>query len=149
MASLQYQEITEPTVIVDGSGNIKLWYLPGALDTGHQVQNLKFPDSREFTFIPETNLEFTQQNGSSTEGRHKTFRNAQMADRHSIILGNGRSKRQLLNFHPEVSWLLKSGQEQNRTWEWVDQMSKFHALLLGTLVVIHPHMYASGWEVLI
>ncbi|KAI6158818.1 hypothetical protein EDD17DRAFT_1487873, partial [Pisolithus thermaeus] len=33
--------------------------------------------------------------------------------------------------------------------EWVDQMSKFHALLSGTLAVIHPHIYASGWEVLI
>ncbi|KAI6096351.1 hypothetical protein EDD16DRAFT_1500475, partial [Pisolithus croceorrhizus] len=30
--------------------------------------------------------------------------------------------------------------------EWVDEMSKFHALLLGTLVVIHPCMYASGQE---
>ncbi|KAI6122410.1 hypothetical protein EDD17DRAFT_1505230 [Pisolithus thermaeus] len=159
-ASLQYQEITEPTVIVDGNGNVKLWYLPGALDSGHQVQNLKFLDSRKFTFIPVTNLEFTQQNGSSTEGQHKTFRNGQMVDRHSIILGNGRSKRWYRpitrvvsegppNFHPEVSQLLKSGQKQNGTWEWVDQMSEFHVLLLGTLMVIHPHMYASGEEVLI
>ncbi|KAI6156212.1 hypothetical protein EDD17DRAFT_1489641, partial [Pisolithus thermaeus] len=33
--------------------------------------------------------------------------------------------------------------------EWVDEMSEFHVLLSGTLVVIHPCMYASGWEVLI
>ncbi|KAI6097955.1 hypothetical protein EDD16DRAFT_1718861 [Pisolithus croceorrhizus] len=36
--SLQYPEITAPTVIVDGSGNVNLWYLPGALDGGHQRQ---------------------------------------------------------------------------------------------------------------
>ncbi|KAI6107107.1 hypothetical protein EDD16DRAFT_1712613 [Pisolithus croceorrhizus] len=53
------------------------------------------------------------------------------------------------NFHPEASQLLKSGQEQNRMQEWVDEMSKFHALLLGTLMVIHPHMYASCQEILI
>ncbi|KAI6101617.1 hypothetical protein EDD16DRAFT_1525813 [Pisolithus croceorrhizus] len=91
--SLQYPEIMELTVIVDGSGNVKLWYLPGALDGGHQVQNLKFLGSRKFTFIPETNFEFTQQNGGSTEGQHKTFRNGWMAEGQSIIPGNGRSKR--------------------------------------------------------
>ncbi|KAI6167870.1 hypothetical protein EDD17DRAFT_1504047 [Pisolithus thermaeus] len=36
--SLQYPEIMAPTVIVDGSGNVNLWYLPGALDGGHQRQ---------------------------------------------------------------------------------------------------------------
>ncbi|KAI6143502.1 hypothetical protein EDD17DRAFT_1515581 [Pisolithus thermaeus] len=36
--SLQYPEIMALTVIVDGSGNVKLWYLPGALDGGHQRQ---------------------------------------------------------------------------------------------------------------
>ncbi|KAI6127603.1 hypothetical protein EDD16DRAFT_1516591 [Pisolithus croceorrhizus] len=77
----------------DGSGNVNLWYLPGALDGGHQVRSLKFLGSRKFTFIPETNLEFTQQNGGSTEGQHKTFRNGRMAEGQSIIPGNGGSKR--------------------------------------------------------
>ncbi|KAI6126541.1 hypothetical protein F5141DRAFT_997278 [Pisolithus sp. B1] len=52
-------------------------------------------------------------------------------------------------FHPEVLWLLKSGWEHNGAWKWVDQMMEFHALLSGTLAVIHPWMYATGREVLI
>ncbi|KAI6037337.1 hypothetical protein BKA83DRAFT_4120837 [Pisolithus microcarpus] len=53
------------------------------------------------------------------------------------------------DFHPEVSRLLKSGWECNGAWQWVNEMSEFHALLLGTLAVIHPQMYAAGQEALI
>ncbi|KAI6013891.1 hypothetical protein EDC04DRAFT_2579007 [Pisolithus marmoratus] len=33
--------------------------------------------------------------------------------------------------------------------QWVDRMSNIHALLSGTLTVIHLQMYAAGWEALI
>ncbi|KAI6041930.1 hypothetical protein EDC04DRAFT_2564852, partial [Pisolithus marmoratus] len=33
--------------------------------------------------------------------------------------------------------------------QWVNQMSEVHALLSGTLAVIHPQMYSAGWEALI
>ncbi|KAI6104915.1 hypothetical protein EDD16DRAFT_1443342, partial [Pisolithus croceorrhizus] len=33
--------------------------------------------------------------------------------------------------------------------KWVDEMTEFHALLSGTLAVIHLWMYATGQEVLI
>ncbi|KAI5988142.1 hypothetical protein EDD15DRAFT_2111743, partial [Pisolithus albus] len=46
------------------------------------------------------------------------------------------------NFHPEVSRLLKLGQECNGAWEWVNQMGEFHVLL-------SPQMYATGREALI
>ncbi|KAI6161599.1 hypothetical protein EDD17DRAFT_1481306 [Pisolithus thermaeus] len=43
-----------------------------------------------------------------------------------------------------VSQLLKAGREQNGMQQWVDQMSKFHALLSRTLTVMHPH--AQQWQ---
>ncbi|KAI6130685.1 hypothetical protein EDD16DRAFT_1515368 [Pisolithus croceorrhizus] len=44
---------------------------------------------------------------------------------------------------------LSPGWYQQGHGQWVDQMSEFHALLSGTLAVMHPCMYASGQEVLI
>ncbi|KAI6097558.1 hypothetical protein F5141DRAFT_1067212 [Pisolithus sp. B1] len=126
---LQYDEIMEATVVLDGNGNIKLW---------------------RFTFIPETNMVFTQQNGGSTEGQPQAFKKLWMADRHglkgSIDLSPGwyQQGHGPPNFHPEVSWLLKAGREQNGTWQWVDQMSEFHALLSGALAVMHP--YVNGQQ---
>ncbi|KAI6029007.1 hypothetical protein EDC04DRAFT_2572719 [Pisolithus marmoratus] len=57
--------------------------------------------------------------------------------------------RQPPDFHPEVSKLLKLGEESNSAWQWVNQMSEVHALLSRTLAVIHLQMYSAGWEALI
>ncbi|KAI6022837.1 hypothetical protein PISMIDRAFT_101035, partial [Pisolithus microcarpus 441] len=47
------------------------------------------------------------------------------------------------------SKLLKSWNTYNGVRRWVNDMTKFHALLSGMLSIIHLHMYAAGHEVLI
>ncbi|KAI6137281.1 hypothetical protein F5141DRAFT_1060139 [Pisolithus sp. B1] len=128
MASLQYEEFMEVTVVLDGNGNIQLWYLPGALDDRHQ-------DS----------INHTGKCGWKTN----MVLFWEMVDlKGSIDLSPGWYQQ-----GHGVSQLLKSGREQNGTWQWVDQMSKFHALLSRTLMVIHPHICATpyhtnvnGWQ---
>ncbi|KAI6162758.1 hypothetical protein EDD17DRAFT_1507887, partial [Pisolithus thermaeus] len=135
--SLQYPEITAPTVIVDGSSNVNLWYLPGALDSGHQRQ---IWNSLSRMAVPLKDS--IKPSGMGGWQKDKALFQ-EMADlKGSIDLSPGwyQQGRGPLNFHPEVSQLLKSGREQNGTWEWVDEMSEFHALLSGTLAVIHPHI---------
>ncbi|KAI6108435.1 hypothetical protein EDD16DRAFT_1523021 [Pisolithus croceorrhizus] len=146
MESLQYPEITAPTVIVDGSGNVKLRYLPGALDSGHQRQ---IWNSLSRMAVPLKDS--IKPSGTGRWWKDKALFQ-EIADlKGSIDLSPGwyQQGRGPPNFHPEVLRLLKSGQEQNGMRGWVDEMSEFHVLLSGTLVVIHPPMYASGREVLI
>ncbi|KAI6117125.1 hypothetical protein EDD16DRAFT_1520170 [Pisolithus croceorrhizus] len=144
--SLQYPEITVLTVIVDGSGNVKLWYLPGTLDSGHQRQ---IWNSLSRMVVPLKDS--IKPSGTGRWQKDKALFQEMVDLKGSIDLSPGwyQQGQGPPNFHPEVSWLLKSGQEQNGMQEWVDEMSEFHVLLLGTLTVIHPHMYASGQEVLI
>ncbi|KAI6097425.1 hypothetical protein EDD16DRAFT_1527593 [Pisolithus croceorrhizus] len=160
--SLQYPEIMVLTVIVDGSSNVKLWYLPGTLDGGHQRQIWNSLSRMVVPLKDSINpsgmgrwwkdkalfQEIVDLKGSIdlSPGWYQQGRGVRDSSFHNLCVGD---MGQPPNFHPEVSRLLKSGREQNRTWEWVDEMSEFHVLLSGTLMVIHPHMYASGREVLI
>ncbi|KAI6015914.1 hypothetical protein BKA83DRAFT_4129341 [Pisolithus microcarpus] len=141
VASLEYDEITDPTAVLDGNGNIKLWYLPGAIDHIYQKDVW---DSLNVLRAPlEESLKKSRTHG---------WRNDQLLFREtaditgSIDLSPGW---QPPNFHPEVSRLLKSGRDGNGARQWVDQMSECHSLLSGTLAVIHPRMYAAGREALI
>ncbi|KAI6016676.1 hypothetical protein BKA83DRAFT_4497810 [Pisolithus microcarpus] len=146
VASLEYDEITDPTAVLDGNGNIKLWYLPGAIDHIYQKDVW---DSLNVLRAPlEESLKKSRTHG---------WRNDQLLFREtaditgSIDLSPGwyQQGHGPPNFHPEVSRLLKSGRDGNGAWQWVDQMSECHSLLSGTLAVIHPRMYAAGREALI
>ncbi|KIK15076.1 hypothetical protein PISMIDRAFT_16798 [Pisolithus microcarpus 441] len=145
-ASLEYDEITDPTALLDGDGNIKLWYLPGAIDPMHQ-KNVW--DSLNLLRAP---LE-----ESIKKSRNHGWRNDRLLFHEttdlvgSIDLSPGwyQQGHGPPDFHPEVSRLLKSGRECNGAWQWVNEMSEFHTLLSGTLAIIHPRMYAAGREALI
>ncbi|KAI6026874.1 hypothetical protein BKA83DRAFT_4491309 [Pisolithus microcarpus] len=146
VASLEYDEITDPTAVLDGNGNIKLWYLPGAIDHIYQKDVW---DSLNVLRAPlEESLKKSRTHG---------WRNDQLLFREtaditgSIDLSPGwyQQGHGPPNFHPEVSRLLKSGWDGNGARQWVDQMSECHSLLSGTLAVIHPWMYAAGREALI
>ncbi|KIK20554.1 hypothetical protein PISMIDRAFT_71675, partial [Pisolithus microcarpus 441] len=135
-----------PTALLDGDGNIKLWYLPGAIDPMHQ-KNVW--DSLNLLRVPlEESIKKLCNHG---------WRNDQLLFREttdlvgSIDLSPGwyQQGHGPPDFHPEVSRLLKSGREHNGAWQWVNEMSEFHVLLSGMLAIIHPRMYAAGWEALI
>ncbi|KAI6011639.1 hypothetical protein EDC04DRAFT_2609810 [Pisolithus marmoratus] len=133
-ASLGYDEIMAPTMVLDGNGNIRLWLLPGALNHIHQV-----PTGEKHKEIMQVWLEKgpgTILQNSRTHGKYRPLT--------SMV-----SARQPPDFHPEVSKLLKSGEESNSAQQWVNQMSEVHALLSRTLAVIHPQMYSVGWGALI
>ncbi|KIK14193.1 hypothetical protein PISMIDRAFT_17451 [Pisolithus microcarpus 441] len=136
----------DPTVVLDGNGNIKLWYLPGAIDHIYQKDVW---DSLNVLRAPlEESLKKSRTHG---------WRNDQLLFREtadiigSIDLSPGwyQQGHGPPNFHPEVSRLLKSGWDGNGVRQWVDQMSECHSLLSGMLAVIHPWMYAAGREALI
>ncbi|KAI6039250.1 hypothetical protein EDC04DRAFT_2603358 [Pisolithus marmoratus] len=126
VASLGYDEIMAPTMVLDGNGNIKLWYLPGAINHIHQES-----------------VEKLHKHG----WRMDWVLFCKMADlMGSIDLSLAW---QPPNFHPKVSKLLRLGEESNSAQQWVNQMSEVHALLSRMLAIIHPWMYSAGWEALI
>ncbi|KAI6046655.1 hypothetical protein EDC04DRAFT_2597790 [Pisolithus marmoratus] len=121
-ASLQYKEIMATSVVLDENGNIKLWYLPGTIDYTHQ-KNI-WNSLHGMGAALEDSLKPSCQHGWLKPGEE-------------------------VKVHPKVSRLLKSGRKPNGMQQWVDQMSDIHALLSGTLAVIHPWMFAAGREALI
>ncbi|KAI6096268.1 hypothetical protein EDD16DRAFT_1528136 [Pisolithus croceorrhizus] len=141
VASLQYNEITTPAVIINTNGTTRLWYLLGAItqtyqnDIWNSLHCLQGPLAESV-------------NHSHPRGwRNNGILFCQVADIKGSL--NLSPAWQLPNFHPEVSRLLKSQNAHNGVHRWVNRMSKFHALLSGTLSMIHPHMYAAGHEVFI
>ncbi|KAI6024536.1 hypothetical protein EDC04DRAFT_2606337 [Pisolithus marmoratus] len=159
-ASLPYEEITAASVVLDENGNIKLWYLPGAIDYTHQdcetsMKNI-WNSLHGMSVALEDGLKPSCQHGWHND----QILFCEMADlRGSIDCSPGWYQQghgpksvkpgEEVKFHPEVLWLLKSGRKPNGMQQWVDQMSDIHALLSGTLAVIHPWMFAAGWEALI
>ncbi|KIK12075.1 hypothetical protein PISMIDRAFT_121512, partial [Pisolithus microcarpus 441] len=135
-----------PIVVLDGNGNIKLWYLPGAIDHIHQKCVW---DSLNVLRAPlEESLKKSRNHGWRND--HLLFREtADLTGSIDLSPGWYQQGHGPPNFHPEVSRLLKSGRERNGTRQWVNEMSEFHALLSGMLAVIHPRMYAAGREALI
>ncbi|KAI5991004.1 hypothetical protein EDD15DRAFT_2369410 [Pisolithus albus] len=121
-ASLGYDELMGPTALLDGDGNIMLWYLPGALDPMHQES-------------------FRKTCNHGWRNDRLLFReNADLVGSIDLLPGWYQQGHGPPNFHPEVSRLLKSGRERNGVRQWVNEMSEFHALLSGTLAVIHPRI---------
>ncbi|KIK22174.1 hypothetical protein PISMIDRAFT_102904 [Pisolithus microcarpus 441] len=146
VASLEYDEITDPTVLLDGDGNIKLWYLPGAIDPMHQ-KNVW--DSLNLLRAPlEESIKKLCNHGWRNDWLlfHETTDLVGSIDLSPGWYQQGHGPP---DFHPKVSRLLKSGREHNGMQQWVNEMSEFHVLLSGTLAIIHPWMYAAGWEALI
>ncbi|KAI5995023.1 hypothetical protein EDD15DRAFT_2195663 [Pisolithus albus] len=146
VASLHYQEINIPTVVLNANGNVRLWYLPGAISHAYQkdIWNSLHSLRRPLT----ESLNRYRLRGWRND--RKLFHQA--ADlKGSLDLspawyqqGHGPP-----NFHPEVSKLLKSRNAHMGARGWVNDMSEFHSLLSGTLSVIHLRMYEAGREVLI
>ncbi|KAI5982373.1 hypothetical protein EDD15DRAFT_2377877 [Pisolithus albus] len=149
-ASLGYDELTGPTALLDGDGNIMLWYLPGALDPMHQVINSGYVNVAAYLNASQENESFRKTCNHGWRNDRLLFReNADLVGSIDLSPGWYQQGHGPPNFHPEVSRLLKSGRERNGVCQWVNEMSEFHALLSGTLAVIHPRMYAAGRETLI
>ncbi|KAI5996785.1 hypothetical protein EDC04DRAFT_2612682 [Pisolithus marmoratus] len=55
-ASLGYDEIMAPTMVLDGNGNIKLWYLPGAINHIHQVINSQYLNIVQYSTTSKKNV---------------------------------------------------------------------------------------------
>ncbi|KAI5989867.1 hypothetical protein EDC04DRAFT_2614235 [Pisolithus marmoratus] len=138
-ASLQYEEITGASVVLDENGNIKLWYLPGTIDHTHHKNIWNSLDGMSAAL--EDSLKPSCQHGWCND----QILFCKMADLRGSIdflpgwYQQGHRPKSVkpgeeVKFHPE---------------QWVDQMSNIHALLSGMLAVIHPQMFAAGWEALI
>ncbi|KAI6042149.1 hypothetical protein EDC04DRAFT_2601123 [Pisolithus marmoratus] len=133
-ASLQYKEIMATSVVLDENGNIKLWYLPGAIDYTHQ-KNI-WNSLHGMSVALEDSLKPSCQHGWCND--QILFH--EMADlRGSIDCSPGWYQQGHGVRYIFCIWL----------HQWVDQMSDVHALLSGTLAVIHPQMFAAGQEALI
>lgn len=135
-----------PAVILDGTGRICAWYLPGAVGRANQA---RIWDSMEYLRGP---LESSvKSKGKANWRTEKCYFRANAALTGAINLspawfqqGRGPS-----NSNPEVSSLLKSKNGGIRTREWVYGMIGMNALLSATLRVIHPQMYYAGRDALI
>ncbi|KAI6032481.1 hypothetical protein EDC04DRAFT_2605132 [Pisolithus marmoratus] len=133
-ASLQYEEIMAASVVLDENGNIKLWYLPGAIDYTHQ-KNI-WNSLHGMSVALEDSLKPSCQHGWCND--QILFH--EMVDLRGSIdclpgwYQQGHGVRYIF-----CIWL----------HQWVDQMSNVHALLSGMLAVIHPWMFAAGREALI
>ncbi|KAI6005416.1 hypothetical protein EDC04DRAFT_2611552 [Pisolithus marmoratus] len=170
MASLQYEEIMAASVVLDENGNIKLWYLPGTIDYTHQ-KNI-WNSLHGMSAALEDSLKPSCQHGWHNDqilfhemvdlrgsidclpGWYQQGHGVRYIFCIWLHVSNTSQPKSVkpgeeVKFHPEVSWLLKSSQKPNGMQQWVDQMSDVHALLSGMLAVIHPQMFAAGWEALI
>ncbi|KAI6041602.1 hypothetical protein EDC04DRAFT_2601542 [Pisolithus marmoratus] len=116
-------------MVLDENGNIKLWYLPGAINHIHQVINSQYLNIARYSNTSKKNVW-----DSLNILRSPLEKSAKKSRK------RGWRKDQPPDFHPKVSKLLKSGKERNGARQWVNQMSEVHALLSGTLAVIHPRI---------
>ncbi|KIK10805.1 hypothetical protein PISMIDRAFT_123904 [Pisolithus microcarpus 441] len=124
----------------------KLWYLPGAIDPILQKNGW---DSLNLLRAPLEESVKKSRNHGWRNDRALFQETADLVGSIDLSPGWYQQGHGPANFHPKVSRLLKSGRECNGARQWVNEMSEFHALLSGTLAVIHPWMYSSGREALI
>ncbi|KAI5982968.1 hypothetical protein EDD15DRAFT_2202449 [Pisolithus albus] len=145
-ASLHYQEINIPTVVLNANGNVRLWYLPGAISHVYQKDIWNSLHSLRHPLTESLNHYRPRGWHNDRELFHQAADLKGSLDLSPAWYQQGHGPP---NFHPEVSKLLKSRNAHMGARGWVNDMSEFHSLLSGTLSVIHLRMYEAGCEVLI
>ncbi|KAI6110292.1 hypothetical protein EDD16DRAFT_1522309 [Pisolithus croceorrhizus] len=78
------EALTGQHALPDISIPLPLYWMEMEISSFGTFQMPYMIDIRRFTFIPETNMVFTQQNGGSTEGQPQAFKKLWMVDRHGI-----------------------------------------------------------------
>lgn len=140
-ASLEFNEITSPAVLVDSEGQILVWYLLGAFSNSNQIA--VWESIARLRGPLEQSLKRYKCRGWRNDINY--FR--QDADLKGAIdlspawFQQGRGPP---NHCPEVSSLLKGRRGSAGPRGWLTDMAKINALLSGILRIIHPRMHKDG-----
>ncbi|KAF9235307.1 hypothetical protein BU15DRAFT_78140 [Melanogaster broomeanus] len=139
--------ISEPTVVVDEQGCVLTWYLPGVL--------LRRLQDEMWDVLEHIKPLLKNSTASSAEHKWRTMTSLFWKDasiKGSIELSpawfqQGRDGR---NHVPEVSALLKASNSlSTRARAWLHEMTVPNAILSAALAVMHPDLYAAGWEAMV
>ncbi|KAI6040998.1 hypothetical protein EDC04DRAFT_2602040 [Pisolithus marmoratus] len=135
-----------PTMVLDGNGNIKLWYLPGAINHIHQVINSQYLNIVQYSTTSKKNVwdSLNILRSPLEESVEKPCKHGWRTD--WVLFHKTVDLMGSIDLSP--AWY-QQGEESNSAWQWVNQMSEVHALLSGMLAIIHPQMYSAGQEALI
>ncbi|KAF9222990.1 hypothetical protein BS17DRAFT_818312 [Gyrodon lividus] len=128
----QEEEISDPTLLLDQTGVILAWYLPGVL-------------SEEFQWDCSRNLELLFLDLS----RSCTLFEGEITGAIKLSLAWYQQGRVPFRHRPEVLALLKDFHGDSGPWEWLGASSLQTVVLLAALLVMHPDLYASGREALL